>query len=283
MKKSLTKRLALTRTWIVLGVALLAIAAVLLVAAFLSPGSAMPGPASTSSLGSTTRSASTTNLPDTPTPELGPTAEPLAASVNGYTITQSYLSQTVRLNKVLGELSGASTLGVEETLERLIRSELILQGVTAIEEPTQEDVESFITNLEENWGVSDETVVQKLQAVELERLFLEDTIKRLLTVEAGVASLEDEGHNITEWLREQEQDTDIKVFDGVFSAEGAEASPTPQQTAEVEAPTATPRPQSEVPDIAPGFTLSRAGGGLFTLEEQLEEGPVVLVFFEKCG
>lgn len=48
-------------------------------------------------------------------------------------------------------------------------------------------------------------------------------------------------------------------------------------------PTLTPVPRPEVPDVAPAFTLNRAGGGTFTLREQLEEGPVVLVFFERCG
>jgi peroxiredoxin len=36
-------------------------------------------------------------------------------------------------------------------------------------------------------------------------------------------------------------------------------------------------------DVAPAFTLKQAGGGRFALEKQLKEGPVVLVFFEKCG
>jgi hypothetical protein len=201
--------------------------------------------------------------------------------VNGYTITQSYFSQTVRLNEILGELSGVPTLDEEETLQRLIMSELILQGVTSLEEPTQHDVESFIASLEEGWGVSDETVVQRLQAAGLERAFLEHTIERLLTVEAGVQSLRDEGHSIAEWLTEQEQDAEITVSEDLFSAEEAEASPTARPT--VETGTPTPGAQSEVPDVAPDFTLGEAGGGSFTLADQLAKGPVVLVFFEKCG
>lgn len=51
----------------------------------------------------------------------------------------------------------------------------------------------------------------------------------------------------------------------------------------VKPPTSTPATRPEVPDLAPDFTLERAGGGTFRLSDQLEEGPVVLVFFERCG
>ncbi len=45
----------------------------------------------------------------------------------------------------------------------------------------------------------------------------------------------------------------------------------------------TPLPGGAVPETAPDFTLPRAGGGLFTLTEQLAHGPVVLVFFRVGG
>jgi hypothetical protein len=199
--------------------------------------------------------------------------------VNGYTITRSYLSQTIELNRVLGEISGASTLGEEETLQRLITSQIVLQGAPATEEPTEQEVESLIASLEQNWGVSDDTVVRRLQAVGVERAFMVDSIKRLMTVEAGLQSLQAEGHDLAEWLGKQHEDAQITVFEGVVSAEKPEAPPT----AQTEPPTVTPGPEAEVPDIAPAFTLSRAGGGSFTLEDQLQEGPVVLVFFERCG
>jgi hypothetical protein len=209
--------------------------------------------------------------------------EPLAASVNGYSIARSYLSQTVRLNQVLGELSGTRILDEEETLDRLITSRLILQGMSALEEPSASDVEGFIANMKRSWGVDDETLIQKLEAAGLERAFLTDSIRELLTVGAAVQRLEDEGQDLGEWVREQEQDADIMVSEDLVSAEEAASTPTAQATAEIEQPTSTPRPVAEVPEAAPDFTLNRAGGGSFTLGEQLEEGPVVLVFFERCG
>jgi hypothetical protein len=203
--------------------------------------------------------------------------------VNGYSITRSYLSQTVKLNQVLGELSGTPILDEEETLDRLITSRLILQGVSALEEPSASDVEGFIANMERSWGIDDETLVQKLEAAGLERTFLTDSIRELLTVGAAVRRLEDEGQDLGEWVREQEQDAEIMVSEHLVSTEEAASTPTPEATVETEPPTSTPRPVAEVPEVAPDFTLNQAGGGYFTLGEQLEEGPVVLVFFEKCG
>jgi hypothetical protein len=45
----------------------------------------------------------------------------------------------------------------------------------------------------------------------------------------------------------------------------------------------SPLPTPTVPKTAPDFSLPRAGGGIFTLSNQLTRGPVVLVFFQKCG
>jgi hypothetical protein len=286
MKNPMKKRDTRSPIWIILGAALLVVAGLLLVMAFLNPGTAAPTTTtatSTSTPGAVATTASTT-APETSDPD--PTALPdeaLAATVNGYAITQSYLSQTVRLNQVLGELSGASVMGEKETLQRLIRSQLILQGVEEVEEPSSKEVEGFISNLEDNWDVSDETVAQELQAVGLERAFLEDTIKRLLTVQASVARLEANGHNVSEWLYEQEQDAEIMVYEDLAQVEDEEIVSTPLPTEQIEPPTSTPVPQPEVPDVATNFTLKQAGGGTFTLEDQLAEGPVVLVFFERCG
>jgi len=295
MKKSLTRRHTIQPVWIILGAALLIIAALLLVLIFLNPGAALQNEARSEPL-STAVAEAPTGQPSTDSPaesdatsdpaagkteESGPTTEPLAASVNGYTVTQSYMDQTARLNRVLGELSGAPVMDPEETLQRWISSELILQGAEEVDEPTVDEVESFISTLQRSWGVSDEKMAQKLQEAELDRAFLEETIARLLTVEASVRSLEDEGHSIAEWLSEQEQTAEIMVFEDAVGSEDDDISATPEDSAENEAP--TPDAQSEVPDTAPDFTLARAGGGSFSLADQRKKGPVALVFFEKCG
>jgi hypothetical protein len=272
-----TKRSTRSSIWIIAGAILLVLAGLLVVLALVNPESATPAAPGDSTPAPTATEVPPTTAPDTPTPEPTPSDVELAASVNGYTITQDYLSRTVRLNRVLGKLSGASTLGKRETLQRLIRSQLILQGVESVEEPSQEDVQGFISSLERNWRVSPDDLDQELDAVSLERAFLVDTIDRLLTVQAAVDQLEADGENISEWLRAQEQQAEIMVYEEL--AEEPESSPT----ADAESPTATPEPQAEAPEVAPNFTLQKAGGGSLTLQDQLEEGPVVLVFFERCG
>jgi cytochrome oxidase Cu insertion factor (SCO1/SenC/PrrC family) len=54
--------------------------------------------------------------------------------------------------------------------------------------------------------------------------------------------------------------------------------PTPASVVEPSSPLST-----EVLEAAPDFTLDWADGRAFTLSEQLAQGPVVLVFFQKCG
>lgn len=280
MERLLEKRRPI---WIILGAGLLVAAGVLIVAALVNPGSAAPTPEETQAPSATATRPSSTSPAATPVPETSSSSSSVAASVNGYTITQSYLSKTVKLNTVLGQLSGADVLGERETLDRLIRSQLILQGVSAVDEPTDEDIEGFISRLMQGWGVSDERLVQELEAVGLERAFLEDTIERLLTVQAAVDSLESEGHDVTEWLREQEEDAEIMVFEDLAQADEAEAPPEAEPTDDAKPPTPTAVARPEVPEVATNFTLDRAGGGTWALEDQLEEGPVVLVFFERCG
>ena len=163
---------------------------------------------------------------DTGTPSPSSEEAP-AATVNGYVITQSHVSQTISLNVLLQELSKAGAISTRESVERLIRSQLILQGAPGIDQPTQEDVGVFIGSLIESWGVSEEEVDKRLQAAGLGRSFLEATIKRLLTVQAGVESLENEGYVVSDWLLAQEQNADIRIHEDVAGAEDWERRPEP--------------------------------------------------------
>ena len=56
-------------------------------------------------------------------------------------------------------------------------------------------------------------------------------------------------------------------------------SPLPAPATE----TPYPGPTLALPEVAPDFTLERAGGSPLTLSEQLAEGPVVLAFFQRSG
>ena len=273
----------MSRTWSILGAVLLVAVGLVLAVTFFGPRVAAPEPTQVPP----TETAAVSPL-ESPLPEPDPDTGELAASVDGSPITQEYLSKTVRLNRVLGALSGASVLGERETLERLVRSQVILNGAPPGDGPTDDEVEGFISSLQRNWGVSDATVVARLEAEGLERGFLEETIKRLLTVQAAVDGLETEGHNLSEWLRAQQQEADIWMIEDPAEADktelgGAEESTDLSPPEETTAATEPPASGPEVPTVAPAFTLEQAGGGSFALEERLSEGPVVLVFFERCA
>lgn len=298
--KRLFANVTSSRIWIALGASLLVVAALLFVLAFLLPGSAAPEPESP-----TPTVQPTTAVPPTATPLPSPTGSTLVARVNDYTISQDYLKRATALNQVLSDFAGQESLGESETLQRLIKQELVLQGTPAKDSPSEEDVEDYIDRMKEAWGVDEERMVSELAAVSVERAFLEETIHRLLAVQAAVDALDAEGADLNTWLAEQEQDADIEVFQDVSelstapSEEPASSAtpvpPTPTREPSAGAtpntptptrmrpPTATPAPRPDVPEVAPDFTLNQSGGGSLTLSEQLKEGPVVLVFFQRCG
>jgi hypothetical protein len=283
MKRFELSRKVLFRAGIILGSALLVASGVLVLVMLLGPRSATPAPAR--SISTTAEGSPTPELPS-PTPEPSPTSSPLVASVNGHTITQSYLQRATALNDVLSEFAGQQSLGSEETLQRLIKQEIVLQGISLEEQLTEQDIEDYIGRMQEAWDIDEETMMSELRAAGVERDFLEETIHRLLSVQAAVASVESQGQSISEWLAKQEEEADIKIHEEMYSSLFAAPEETPvavAPTPEDETPTPRPDAQFDVPDVAPDFTLDRAGGGSLTLEDQLEEGPVVLVFFEKCG
>jgi hypothetical protein len=69
--------------------------------------------------------------------------------------------------------------------------------------------------------------------------------------------------------------------------------PTPTEPpieAPTDAPPQSPTPEADppaedltVPSVAPNFALQQSGGGMLTLSKLLDQGPVVLVFFQRGG
>ncbi len=273
--------------WIVVGCSLLALGGLLMGLALLRRGSAAPPPQNWETVQLNTAEEAS------PTPEPGPPASPIVASVNDYTITQQYLNSATALNNVLSRLAGQEPLGETETLQRLIKQQLVLQNTPSETMPSEADIEDYIQRMQDAWDIDIDTLLAELEAAGVDRAFLEETIQRLLAVEAGANWLTAQGHDVNAWLVQQQQEAEITISPDLSDPSGPSSSrpddPDPTATARTvtptpeESPTATPGPDARGPHIAANFTLERAGGGSFTLEDQLQEGPVVLVFFERCG
>jgi hypothetical protein len=151
-------------------------------------------------------------------------------------------------------------------------------------------VEERITLMEQALKVNDAVVAAALEAVGLDRPALERAIYRVLVVQAAMEDLNSQGHNLTAWLQEQRDIADILIFEDVAVMDLADAQAIiatqvaqSAPAAPTETPSPTPAPTPVVVKVAPDFTLERAGGGTFALAEQLAEGPLVMVFFQKCG
>jgi hypothetical protein len=247
--------------------------------------------------------------PGEPSPLITPaarpaSADPVVASVDGRPIYQSVWMEAVLLDQVMSGLASQSAPSPDETLNRLIDQELVLKGFQ--QEPTAGQIEAQITALEHAWGVGDDAVVTALEQIGLTRAQFERAIGRLLTVQAGLDALESQGHEPADWLEEQRASADIVINEEFLDiavpyvpiAQSPTATPepsplpTPTPTAAPSALSPLPMPATEmpspgpvvaIPEIAPDFTLEQSGGGTLTLSEQLAQGPVVLVFFQRGG
>jgi hypothetical protein len=236
---------------------------------------------------------------------LTPTEEPIAASVvidnDTRSITTSFWQEAILLDQVLSGLAGQVAPTPEETLQRLINEELVLQATSSVQRPTQEQIQERIRTLERAWGVNDTAVREALETVGLAPSTLDQAVGRLLRVEAGLDLLRSQGHDAAEWLEEQRASAQIQII-GTATALSiptpqspiptAPISPLPAPTTKSPLPSPSPAPVTvtpvptaplEIPDVAPDFTLNRSGGGTLTLSEQLRHGPVVLVFFSRGG
>jgi hypothetical protein len=273
------------RVWAVLGVGIAVVAGLGLLLAFLGREPGEPNPMIT---------------PAVPTHS----DDPVVASVDDRPIQHSFWMEAVLLDQVMSGLSGQPAPTPDETLQRLINEELVLNGSPPEQEPTAERIEARITALEQAWGVDDDAVVTALERVGLTRAAFERAVGRLLAVQAGMEALESQGHDTTAWLEEQRAHAEIVIHEEFKNVpvpsipvaqspiETPPTSPLPAPTTESPVPSPAPVPATEtlsptpalaIPEIAPDFTLERSGGGSLTLSEQLAQGPVVLVFFQRGG
>lgn len=282
------------RLWATFGVSIIALIGLALLLVFLSRGPGAPTPITTAVV---------------PTP----TDDPTVASVNGHPIRRSIWVEAALLDQVMSGIAAQPAPASDETLQRLINEHLLLTAFPPAQEPTREQIEEEIAQLEESWGVTDAAVVIALQNVGLGRPAFEQAVGRLLMVQAALELVEGQGHDITAWLEEQRAAADIVLdeeledmvaqyspvgqsqsqsqFQSPLATVAGSPLPTPAPVtvlAAQDSPLASPTPDSAIPEraipeVAPDFTLSRAGGGQLTLSEQVAQGPVVLVFFQKCG
>lgn len=249
--------------------------------------------------------------PGEPSPMITPAARPasdgpVVASVDGRPIQQSFWMEAVLLDQVMSGMAGQSAPSPDETLHRLINEDLVLKSFPPEQEPAAGQIKARITALEQAWSVDDDAVMTALEQVGLNRAAFERAIGRLLTVEAGMDALASQGDDPADWLEEQRASADIVINEEFLDvavphvpiAQAPTATPepsplpTPTPTAAPSALSPLPVPATEIPspdpvvaipEIAPDFTLEQSGGGTLTLSEQLAQGPVVLVFFQRGG
>ncbi len=269
------------RTWAILGIGVATIAGLGLLLAFLGRGPGEPAPMITSAIATPSGDMTTSATPT-------PSDDPVVASVAGRPIRYSLWLEAVLLDQVMSELAGQPVPAPDETLQRLINEELVLQAIPPEQKPTANQIEARIAALEQTWGVDNAAVVTALEEVGLTRTAFERAVGRLLTVQAGLEILQSQGHDTKAWLEKQHYSAEIQIFESVATPafSGAQspvatpfASPLPAPATETPSPTPAPT----IPEVAPNFTLERAGGGTLTLTGQLAEGPVVLVFFRRGG
>jgi hypothetical protein len=296
------------RFWALLVIGIAVLAGIGLLLSLLAQGAKQPAPGTTFTPTPPRPTATPTALPSPQeTPELAladasPLATPAAsvvASVNGRSISHAVWTEAVLLDQVMNQLAGQPTSSPDETLERLINEELVLEAFPPAQMPSTEQVEQQIAQLEGVLGISDADIVTALENVGLARAALERTVERVLVIQQGLQALQSQGHETAKWLEEQRANADIAIDERSLTSnlvaipivQSQSPLATPSSSA-LEVQLSTPAPEtadeSSSPDpamlqVAPDFTLPQVSGGEFTLSEQLARGPVVLVFFQRCG
>lgn len=297
------------RFWALLIVGIAVLAGIGLLFSLLGQGAEQPAPTTTFTPTPPHPTAAPTALPSPQeTPELAlantspiatPAAASVVASVNGHPISHAFWTEAVLLDQVMNQLANQPASHPDETLERLINEELVLEAFPPAQMPSTEQVEQQIAQLEGVLGISDADIATALENVGLDRAALERTIERVLVIQQGLQTLQSQGHETAEWLEEQRATADITIDEQslnpslsnipIVQSQSPLATPT-SSASEVQLSTPVPETadESSAPDpatlqVAPDFTLPQVSGGEFTLSEQLARGPVVLVFFQRCG
>ncbi|MGD1991578.1 MAG: hypothetical protein PVI59_00140 [Anaerolineae bacterium] len=220
--------------------------------------------------------------------------EGIVAVVDGETINRAEWLEAVALDQLMSRLANVTIPVPRDTLERMINERLMLENGPPVEEPTAEDVATYILRLESNWGIDETQLNLILEDIdEASRVALEATVTRLLTVQRQQEALEAQGVPVTEWVAEQREAAEIVIYEEQINAgrlpeRVLQAMATFPPATNSSSPAATPASSPlTTPDVAlttaPDFSLPQVGGAEFTLSEQLAEGPVVLIFFQKCG
>ncbi len=225
--------------------------------------------------------------PAAPAATTAPTrpAEPIVVQVDDRSIAVDAWVEAVRLDQVMSQLAGVAAPDAKETLERMINELLLLRALPQ-ERPGAREVDAYLAALQSQWGASDEQVEAALQAAGLQPADLEQTLERLLMVRRAQEALQAQGVVWESWIAQRRAQADIVYYPERIEVVERTLMSSPAATATaavVDAP--SPVPLLTVPPltIAPDFALDRVGGGQLTLSEQLAQGPVVLVFFQRCG
>ncbi len=207
--------------------------------------------------------------PASPTPT---SADLPVAIVEGQPIGLNFWAEAVLLDRAMSRLAGVPAPAPQETLDRLINEVLVLRAAPQ-PLPDREEVEARIAALKTAWGVTDEQVVATLGEFGLNWEALERAVSRLMMVQQAQTTLESQGMPIQDWLKRERSRARIVTYPERMQV--SFVLPTPTAT-----PVATSTPKGVQ---APDFTLEQAGGGTLTLSELMARGPVVLVFFQRCG
>ncbi len=205
-----------------------------------------------------------------PVPSATPSpADPPVALVEGQPIGRNFWAEAVLVDWAMSRLAGVPAPSPEETLDRLINEMLVLRAVPSQQVPGWDEVEAQIEALQQIWGVTDEQVTAALGQVGLGRDSLERAVARLLAVQRAQVALESGGTPIQEWLSQERSRARVVIY-------------RERMRVSFQFPTPAVTPTPELAQ-APDFTLERAGGGTLTLSDLMRQGPVVLVFFQRCG